>query len=580
MAEKELAIILRAKDLASRTIAGVRKEVGTLGKVGTRAMQGLTTAITRVGLAATVGLVGAIGMGVRSLADLQRTEAQTAAVIKSTGNAAGQTTASIRKHAQELENLSTVDDKVIQDGQNMLLTFTNISGDTFPRATKATLNLAVAMAKGDASQVDMKASAIQVGKALNDPIKGVTALRKVGVAFTEQQVKQIKTLVKSGKTVEAQTIILKELEVEFGNAAKAAGTGPAAVWRRLQDVGEDLSQVLARGLLPVLERAGTWLSTKLADPAVVATIDEIGQGLGRAASEAMDFIEAIDFKAIGDGLRTAAGFAKGVVSAFMGMPDWVKTAVITGWGLNKLTGGAVGSIVGELGKGLIRGVLGMNAGVVNINAGVVNGAGGIPGVAGAGAGAAGGIGLGAGLAGIAAGVAVSALAIMGLGELSNALSTPEQKAAYKQNVIDQNLLKRRPPSIVPPPKATPTRPGMFGGRSPDEREGRRIAGEAAVLERATAKGLKPSADQITRTYNATAARQMAAAQVQMAAAQRAAFATEQGTNRIVAAIKGISQPTVNVYNSAADNIRTQVRRRRIVKPSGSRGSLVGGPQEF
>ena len=53
-----------------------------------------------------------------------------------------------------------------------------------------------------------------------------------------------------------------------------------------------------------------------------------------------------------------------------------RTAVLTGWGLNKLTGGALGSIVTELGKGLIKGVLGMTAGVVHIKAGTVTGAGG------------------------------------------------------------------------------------------------------------------------------------------------------------------------------------------------------------
>jgi hypothetical protein len=64
-----------------------------------------------------------------------------------------------------------------------------------------------------------------------------------------------------------------------------------------------------------------------------------------------------------------------LLQAFTSLPPWVQTAVITGWGLNKLTGGALGSIVGELGKGLIKGVLGMNAGVVNINAAAVRGPG-------------------------------------------------------------------------------------------------------------------------------------------------------------------------------------------------------------
>jgi hypothetical protein len=379
MADHPIDILVRAKDMASRTIGNIEKRVGSLGRIGSKAVSNLTANFVRFGVVAAGALTGAVALGVRSLGDLARTQAQTNAVIASTKGAAGQSSEAIRKHAEELEALSTVDDQVIQDGQNMLLTFTNIKGKVFPQATKATLNLAVAMAAGNAEQVDMKASAIQLGKALNDPIKGVTALRKVGVSFTEQQQKQIKTLVKSGKLYEAQQIILKELEIEFGNAAKAAGTGPEAVWRRLQDAGEDLSMALAKRVLPVLERGAKWLTTKLADPAVIKFMDDLGAGLADAADEALRFIEKVDWGSIGAGLKGAADIAGSIVGMFMGLPDWVKTAVITGWGLNKLTGGAVTDLIGVLGSGLIKGVLGMNAGVVNINAGVVNGAGGLPG---------------------------------------------------------------------------------------------------------------------------------------------------------------------------------------------------------
>lgn len=427
MATKELSILIRARDMASKTIAGVRKEVGSLGRIGSQAMKGLSTAITRVGIAAGVGLVGAIGMGVRSLADLQRTTAQTNAVIASTGGKAKVTAAQVRQYSNELENLTTVDDKVIQDGQNMLLTFTGISGKIFPRATAAALNLAVAMAKGDVAQVDMQASAIQVGKALNDPIKGVTALRKVGVSFTEQQLKQIKVLVKTGDTLGAQKIILKELETEFGKAGAAAGTGPAAAWRRLQDAGEGASQSLAKGLLPVMERAAKWLSTKMADPAVIASIDALGAGLADAATQAMNFVEKVDFKSIGAGLQVAAGAAGTIVSAFMAMPEWVKIAVVSGWGLNKLTGGALGSIIGEVGKGLIKGVLGMNAGVVNIKAGAVTGVGGgLPGAAGG--------GKVAGLASLASKVFLVGAAVGVFAELKGILD--EQSGRNQQQAAD------------------------------------------------------------------------------------------------------------------------------------------------
>lgn len=99
----------------------------------------------------------------------------------------------------------------------MLLTFTNIGKDVFPNATAMTLDMATAMNGGLAPSAEQLSNqAIQLGKALNDPIMGMGALRKVGVAFTEAQKEQITTLQQSGDIMGAQKIILAELATEFG----------------------------------------------------------------------------------------------------------------------------------------------------------------------------------------------------------------------------------------------------------------------------------------------------------------------------------------------------------------------------
>jgi hypothetical protein len=103
----------------------------------------------------------------------QSGQGRTAAVIKSTGGIAGQSTGDIRKLAEEMENLSTNDDKAVQGAENMLLTFTGIGPKAFKPATQAIIDLNAAMGGGDEG---LQHTAIQVGKALNDPIKGVGAL--------------------------------------------------------------------------------------------------------------------------------------------------------------------------------------------------------------------------------------------------------------------------------------------------------------------------------------------------------------------------------------------------------------------
>jgi hypothetical protein len=386
MAERELAILLKARDQASKTIGGVEKKVGGLGRTAGKLGGALKTASVVGGAAIGGLLVGGITAGIRSLDELNRVQEQTNAVLQSTHGQAGVTAAQVRQYANDLEDLTTVDDKQIQSAENLLLTFTGIGQKAFPGATKAVVDLGIAMAGGDVNNANFKASAIQVGKALNDPVKGVTALTKVGVSFTKQQKDQIAAAVKAGDTYKAQQIILAELNKEFGKAGEAAGKGPGAAWRRLQDVGEGLSQALAKGLLPSLVKIADWLRGKLADPSVAKTLEDIGNALGDVVDRGLGMLDKVDLSTITQGLAQARDVAKTIVQTFLDLPPWVQTAIVTGWGLNKLTGGAVGSLVEELGKGLIKGVLGMTAGVVNINAGVVNGAGGIPGGGGGGGG--------------------------------------------------------------------------------------------------------------------------------------------------------------------------------------------------
>jgi len=386
----ELVARLSLKDDFSGKIRGASGALGgfesRLGRIGGIARQGVGTAIRnleRLGLVAGGLLASQVYAGVRSLEELQRATYATEGVIKSTGGVAGVTAEQVRRLAERLEDVTTADDKVIQSGENLLLTFTNIGKDVFPLATKAMVDLGIALAQGDVANADFKNSALQIGKALQDPVRGLLALRRSGVSFTKDQEALIKKLVKSGDLLGAQKIILAELEKEFGKAGEAAGQGFGADMRRFQDAVEGAQQALATGFLPLISEVARTLQTELAKPETLAKIREFGQGLAGGFRDLLDAAKQIPWASIGDAMKLAGAGAKAIFDAFVGLPPWIQTAVISGWGLNKLTGGALGGIVGELGKGLIRGVLGMNAGVVNINAGVVNGAGGAAGAAGA-----------------------------------------------------------------------------------------------------------------------------------------------------------------------------------------------------
>lgn len=149
-------------------------------------------------------------------ASIQQEEAmmRVQTVLESTGGVSGKTADELAKTAEALQKVTRYGDETIMELQALLLTFKDIKGDVFDQATKAAMNLSVAMKQG------LKESAVMLGKALNDPILGLTAMRRVGIQFTAEQEKMIKGLVEAGDIMGAQKLILKELESQFGGMAE------------------------------------------------------------------------------------------------------------------------------------------------------------------------------------------------------------------------------------------------------------------------------------------------------------------------------------------------------------------------
>lgn len=228
------------------------------------------------GLAAPFGGWGplaAIGVGFTAVSQLdaavksigvdQQLHAQTVAGIKSTGAAAHVTAAHIEDLANRYVKLYGVEHQTTQASENILLTFPSIrnevgkSNKIFDQTSLAVANVAARMG------TDAPQAALQLGKAINDPINGMTALRRIGVQFTTQQENQIKVLIASGNRLGAQKIILQELNREFGGSAKAAGTTFPAAMVKLQESWQDARNKLVLGILPDLTRATNWLAITL-----------------------------------------------------------------------------------------------------------------------------------------------------------------------------------------------------------------------------------------------------------------------------------------------------------------------------
>ena len=151
------------------------------------------------------------------------------ALLKATGNAAKQTGTDIEAMAREIGIGTLASVQGARDAAGVLLTFKSISGSTFKETLKLTQDLA---AVGFGS---MKTAALQLGKALEDPETGLSALRRVGVSFTEQQKDQIKVLAMTGKQFEAQALIIQTLKEQVGGAGEGAAGGLAGAYDTLKE---------------------------------------------------------------------------------------------------------------------------------------------------------------------------------------------------------------------------------------------------------------------------------------------------------------------------------------------------------
>lgn len=261
-----------------RELKNVNKGLGKLDKQARKTGQGLSESAKgardfKVGLGSLLG-AGAIAGAAKAIFDFgkesfelyrvqEQAENQLAAAIKSTGGAAGLSARELKAYASELQGVSTFGDEAIIGAQSLLLTFTGIGETVFPRATSAILDMSQAMGQ------DLKSSTQLVGKALNDPIMGISALSRVGVQLTKQTKDQIRAFMDMGDIASAQGLILEELEVQFGGSAAAAAEGTGAITQLSNSFG-DLQEVLGGNLSPgILE-----VTKRLTD-----MVDAFGQGV-------------------------------------------------------------------------------------------------------------------------------------------------------------------------------------------------------------------------------------------------------------------------------------------------------------
>ena len=242
-----------------RNVAGLEGTFGKFGKTMSQMRSKMLIVAFAFGVVAKV--VGAMH---KAVSEFQVAQGKLNGVIASTGAAAGKTSTQLAAMADSIQVSMGISNSKVMEMQGRLLTFTSIVGRQFDKTSKIIVDMSSVLG------TDLNSSVIQVGKALNDPIKGLTSLSRVGVSFTNQQKEQIKTLQESGNIIGAQKVILNELQTEFGGATDAIRANAKS------------TQVM------------TDLSNEFGD-AIRAVGEYVGQGfvimLGQAAREVVSWVQ-------------------------------------------------------------------------------------------------------------------------------------------------------------------------------------------------------------------------------------------------------------------------------------------------
>ena len=293
-------------------------------------------AVTAATAAAAAGLVRFGADSIAAAENVAQANNRLEQVAKSMGIFGSQTEAVTNRLIQfaEANELSVaVDAEVIKATQAKLLTFKNLAqtagemGGEFDRATKAALDLAAA---GFGSA---ETNAVQLGKALQDPIKGITALTRSGVTFTQEERNKIKVLVESGKVLEAQNMILGAIETQVGGTAEAT----AKASDRMKLAFENISEAVGAALLPVFN--------EFADEIQKVT-PELADALAPAAAEIAKIFRDQVLPAVRDftkwlaspqGTQTLKDLTQAVIDAIKGFIDFIGWVVQNREALGTLT---------------------------------------------------------------------------------------------------------------------------------------------------------------------------------------------------------------------------------------------------
>lgn len=242
-----VTVVLSAVDKMTQVVQAAAARSRAALKNAQKSMEAMDRVATGAMVAGGV-ILGGAALSIRAAEESAVATNRLNQVFKSMGESTNAAAAAAANYAGELSVQIGQEDEAIMAAQAKIATFAAVSNASarmagiFDRATRAAFDLSAA-GFGDAAQ-----TSVQLGKALQDPIKGITALARSGVTFTAVEKQKIAALTKSGQILEAQKMILKAVETQVGGVAAATATDSA----RMRIALGELAESAGRALLPVM----------------------------------------------------------------------------------------------------------------------------------------------------------------------------------------------------------------------------------------------------------------------------------------------------------------------------------------
>lgn len=203
----------------------------------------------------------------------QQVMASLNASLAMTGKSTGVTSEMADKLAESLSGVTTYSANTIMQGESIMATFDKVGKNTFPQATSMALDLAAKLG------IAVPQAARLMGRALEDPVKGVTQLTRFGITLSTQQKDAIKSFMAVNNVAGAQGVVLAALHGRLGNVAQAMGSTFSGRMTILSDQFELMREKIGAGLIPIMGN-------------LMGAVAPLAGMLGQALPVAMDAVSA------------------------------------------------------------------------------------------------------------------------------------------------------------------------------------------------------------------------------------------------------------------------------------------------